>query len=382
MKTLIYRVLVLLAFSITLSTPASPNPFKVIEKAVRDTGRAIEKGANDAGRAIEKGAHDTGRALEKGAQDSGRAIEKAAHDAGDGIDHFFLEFCKVMTGKRDAEEAKKHCNINAGYSCDTDGTCYAYDPQQPEKKYPIGRKNEPSTPNLNKFNEFVESIQPDQSKEELVFGNVTFEEVWAQGMRTMLDEWATVGNSLPGFVPPNETGLIRGPDGYASTGGSFLSLRSNPRRGVKYFHSGIDYQMNPGDEVLSGVNGVVTRVGCAYCGRGGHYENRYRTVWVKTQSGHVVRYLYVSPDVKPGLRVTAGKTRLGTAQNLELRYPPRNGKHMINHVHVQITDKKGNWISPDARFETTRNKKNIVRSGDYFEEEMLRIQGLINHLSN
>ena len=54
---------------------------------------------------------------------------------------------------------------------------------------------------------------------------------------------------------------------------------------------------------------------------------------VTRSDGKVARHLYVDPSVEIGDRVEAGKTLIGSAQDLNLRFPG-----MSNHVHFEMRD--------------------------------------------
>lgn len=419
--------------------------FKEIEKGTRNVGRAMKKGAKDAGRTLNKAVTDVGKTGEKAVHDVGKATEKATHDAGNAISETGQELgdfgrninrefnvmmgnfsrelgyfeCTVLEGRspeprgehddRDndgrSDKFTKDClddkKIGVGVSGNSDGSdgfYFDYDGQRLHFKPNEWEKTErsqeerkrESLASFQQFNEFLASVSPDPSKAQLsVVDGIDFEDIWIKGIKSALSAFDPIGPSMESFLAPNKTGLIRFNDGYAKTGGSFLSLRSNKVKG-KYFHSGIDYQMVPGEPVYAGVSGKVIRVnGCAYCGdyksvgtRPTDVKTRYyKTVWIRTKNNFVVRYLYVSSDVQKNAVVQKGEL-LGTAQDLELRYKPLpNRGPMTNHVHVQITDPEGRWISPDSSFQTSKDKKKIKKAGDYYAEELLRIQGMLNHLN-
>lgn len=58
---------------------------------------------------------------------------------------------------------------------------------------------------------------------------------------------------------------------------------------------------------------------------------------------HTVRVFYVDPDqsMQPGTLVVAGKTTLGTVQDLTLRY-----KDITNHVHIELRSPSGRIMDP------------------------------------
>ena len=62
-------------------------------------------------------------------------------------------------------------------------------------------------------------------------------------------------------------------------------------------------------------------------------KGNLKIVDVKTPDGYFVRHFYVSPNVKIGDKVTAGRTMLGQAQHVA-----KGKKGMTNHVHVEIRE--------------------------------------------
>ena len=96
-------------------------------------------------------------------------------------------------------------------------------------------------------------------------------------------------------------------------------------------HAGVDLDAAPGDPVTPAVNGIVTKLDWAYEPKEG--QPAYRYVEVTTDQGKVARHLYVKPSVEVGDRVESGKTLIGSAQDLSLRFPG-----MSNHVHFEMRD--------------------------------------------
>lgn len=82
-------------------------------------------------------------------------------------------------------------------------------------------------------------------------------------------------------------------------------------------------------KITSTVSGKVVGVGTPY------KDGDFKIVDVKTSDGYVVRHFYVSPDIKIGDDVVAGKTSIGKTQNIAAR-PGNEG--MSNHVHVEIRE--------------------------------------------
>lgn len=110
-------------------------------------------------------------------------------------------------------------------------------------------------------------------------------------------------------------------------------IRSDPEgdgafaapRGAKR-HKGVDYEFEEGQEVLSPVDGIVTRLGWAY------KNDIYRLIEILSHKGYLLwRFLYVKPEVHAGQHVKLDQT-IGTAQAVSNRY----GTEMKDHVHVEI----------------------------------------------
>jgi len=98
------------------------------------------------------------------------------------------------------------------------------------------------------------------------------------------------------------------------------------RNGGRRKHLGIDLAAAAGTPVTSPLDGTVTRLGWPYGD-----DPSYRYVEVTTGTGLVARHFYVAPGVALGETVTAGKSCLGTVQDLTRRYP-----QITNHLHLEI----------------------------------------------
>ena len=111
---------------------------------------------------------------------------------------------------------------------------------------------------------------------------------------------------------------LRGADPHGS--GAFAAPRGGKR------HKGTDYAFTPGSNVLSPVDGTVTRIGWAYS------NSEYRLIEIISHGGALLwRFLYVDPIVKAGDKIIMDQT-IGTAQQISKRY----GSGMIDHVHVEV----------------------------------------------
>ena len=129
---------------------------------------------------------------------------------------------------------------------------------------------------------------------------------------------------------PNPT--IRAQDDWGA--GHFGAGRDSSTR----THNGVDLVANPGASVTAPVSGEVKKTGQVYSS-----GVQYDYVEIKTRSDHTVRVFYVSPDqsMQKGTPVVAGKTTLGSVQDLTLRY-----KGITNHVHVELRDPSGRIMDP------------------------------------
>ena len=128
----------------------------------------------------------------------------------------------------------------------------------------------------------------------------------------------------PELASPTPSGRIA-PD---AGGGRWYNAS---RDGGARLHNGIDFEAAPGTPLVSTVDGVVTKVGQPYGEVLNAGEPTYRFVEVTTADGYVTRLLYVDPSVKVGDRVRAGKSRIGVAQDITLRYADNP-----YHVHFEM----------------------------------------------
>lgn len=131
---------------------------------------------------------------------------------------------------------------------------------------------------------------------------------------------AAIPPALPRLANPIRSPTIRGRD--AKGEGHFGAARDGGRRK----HLGVDLIAAHGTPVMSSVSGTVSRLGWTYSG-----DPHYRYVEVTTTAGQVVRHFYVFPFVEANEAVEAGKTRLGTVQDLTRRYPG-----ITNHLHLEM----------------------------------------------
>ncbi len=103
-------------------------------------------------------------------------------------------------------------------------------------------------------------------------------------------------------------------------------------------HNGIDYVCVPGCQVLSPVDGVITKRGYPY---GDDLQWRY--VQITDSDGLMHRLFYVEPSLGPMKRLRKGSI-IGVAQDITQRYPD-NG--MQPHIHLEVKDQAGDYIDPE-----------------------------------
>lgn len=119
----------------------------------------------------------------------------------------------------------------------------------------------------------------------------------------------------------------------------------NDPEGLGYFnaprgdrkHTGHDFAVRPGAEILSPVDGTVGRIGYAYGD-----DLSYRIVDIRTSDGYRHRLFYVAPAVEWGDPVNTGMV-IGIAQDVSRYY---NSSVMIPHVHYEILNRNSKNIDP------------------------------------
>lgn len=99
---------------------------------------------------------------------------------------------------------------------------------------------------------------------------------------------------------------------------------------------GVDVVTKTGEKVVSPVSGTYNGKFDPYKGKS--KEGLYSGVEIKAENGDMVQVMYVNPNaaIRPGQKVTAGKTQVGTAQDITPSYPPRKDGVMTNHIHVEV----------------------------------------------
>ena len=152
-----------------------------------------------------------------------------------------------------------------------------------------------------------------------------------------------MGEAWPGgpntVSAPTRSGLVRGGDKLGN--GGFLAVRWDDRANNLRFHGGIDYVATPGENIYSPITGEVIRIK-----NPGHDLNG---ILIRAQNGYTASVYYINVDQSIIGRIAyshapveAGKTLIGTAQDIRAAYGP----HITNHVHVTLEDPQGNRISP------------------------------------
>ena len=139
----------------------------------------------------------------------------------------------------------------------------------------------------------------------------------------------------PDIKPPVPNAHVRGKDDWGE--GRFGANREHGK------HKGVDIVTTPGDTVVSPVNGTYARPARPYTD-----DPRYSGVMIKADDGSEVKVFYITPSksLKPGDRVEAGKTPIGSSQDIVKKYPATVDRRPItNHVHIQVR-KNGKFIDP------------------------------------
>lgn len=126
------------------------------------------------------------------------------------------------------------------------------------------------------------------------------------------------------FIKPKE----RTQDSYGT--GAYGAPRR--RNGESYSHSGVDLCCEPNSDIISCVNGRVTKLGYPYAN---HLEFRYVEITDDRNFRH--RFFYVHPLVEFGQSVKIGDL-IGVSQKLGDLYPVTKRKPIPiqEHVHYEV----------------------------------------------
>lgn len=133
------------------------------------------------------------------------------------------------------------------------------------------------------------------------------------------------------FAKVTENNIIRGCDSFGC--GSFNASRSGGTRS----HKGIDLITYPGQNILSPIDGEITRYPYPYGD-----DLSYTGIEIVNKT-YKVKMFYVSPTTFIGTEVKAGQ-KIAISQNIAAKY----GSGMTNHVHLEVYQKENNsWILID-----------------------------------
>ncbi len=123
-----------------------------------------------------------------------------------------------------------------------------------------------------------------------------------------------------------------------------MGLRSDPAGDGRYLaprgsrtHRGVDFECMPGQVLVGGVSGTVTKHGYCYSD-----DLTWRYVQVTDFDGVRHRFFYVEPLVPVG-EVVGADTAIGVAQDITGRYPDQG---MLPHVHYEVKSKFGSYLNP------------------------------------
>ncbi|MGE0007995.1 MAG: hypothetical protein AB7S92_20740 [Parvibaculaceae bacterium] len=297
-----------------------------VKRGARKTGQAIERGAKKVGRAVGEGVEDAGDAIGRGARKLGRDMERG--------------YCRV-TEDRD-------CRVNGSVGRDRKGT-YAYDPKNPKKKY-RGDETDPRASDrdrqLSRFAAYVNTKEMTPSE---------YEDRDVHKFRRFLLPNAKLGEGYPEkekLVPPTRSGEIR-PCCRKGGGGGFLADRLDKTE--LRFYGGTDYLTMPGDPVYATIDGWVEMRKDP--------RKEFQGLVLRDKDGYRVSlyFVEVAPAIDKALKdrsrfeVKAGETVLGKAQDLHAVYPA----DVPNHIHVVMSDPKGNPIDPSGRILLERAPKSV-----------------------
>lgn len=286
----------------------------------------IQRGAKKVGRAIGEGVDDAGQAMGRGARKLGRDMETG--------------YCRLTEDR--------NCRVNSNVGRDKKGS-YAYDPKNPKKKY-RGDETDPKTTDrdkeLSKFAAYVKTKELTPAE---------YEDRDVHKIRRFLLPNAKLGEGFPEkekLMPPTKSGEVR-PCCQKGGGGSFLADRLDKTK--LRFYGGSDYLTKPGEPVYATVDGWVEARKDA--------RKEFAGVILRNEEGYrsTVYFVELTPEIGEALKsnsryaVKAGETVLGKAQDLHPVYPAE----VPNHVHVIMTDPKGNPIDPSGKILLERAPKSV-----------------------
>ena len=143
------------------------------------------------------------------------------------------------------------------------------------------------------------------------------------------------------FCSPTGSNTLRGVD-------SFGQGRFAAPRGAR-LHSGVDFNVEAGDNVYSPIFGKIVRVAIPY-----KSDERFRGLVIEgigRYVGYSVKLFYLDPLKEIVGRTVKQGELIGTAQDLTIKYPG-----ITNHIHFEITF-KGTQIDPSRFLEKEESCK-------------------------
>ena len=153
--------------------------------------------------------------------------------------------------------------------------------------------------------------------------------------------------SKQSIVNPVANGKVRGYDKHGA--GHY-----HAPRGTR-LHDGIDIITTTGQDIVSPIDGTVTRKSYPYAG-----DLRYTGLLITGTGKHKdfeVKIWYMLPfQTLIGKPVIAGN-QIGTAQDLTIKYPS-----ITNHVHLQVKV-NGKSVDPATLITTGSAAKKLLHSG-------------------
>jgi hypothetical protein len=239
------------------------------------------------------------------------------------------------------------CRVNSSVGRDKKGT-YAYDPKT-KKKY-RGDETDPKATErdkqLSKFAAYVKA-------KELTPAEIEDRDVYK--VRRFLLPNAMLGEGFPEkekLAAPTKSGEVR-PCCDKGGGGGFLVDRLDKTRLI--FYGGTDYLTKPGEPVYATIDGWVE------ARKEGRKE--FAGVILRNEEGYrsSIYFVAVAPEIEEALRINkrfevkAGETVIGKAQDLHPVYPAG----VADHVHVIMSDPKGNPIDPSGKVLLERAPKSV-----------------------
>ncbi|MGB0683687.1 MAG: M23 family metallopeptidase [Magnetovibrionaceae bacterium] len=137
--------------------------------------------------------------------------------------------------------------------------------------------------------------------------------------------------ALLNLTSPLAQTRLRVSDAYGQ--GHFGAPRGYTPSGKRRRHKGIDLMAEPYEPVFSPISGTFIRRARPY-----RSDDRYCGFVVRGDDGLEVKVFYVAvePDLDRGMRVRAGLTLIGHAQDLSMRYPDKGRGPMVNHLHLEV----------------------------------------------